>query len=561
MKKIIFIFTTIIGLLFAACSPDEVTINDREPAEQKLVGAELNTPDVTNFDIIQTTDATTGNELEKAVSLKWEAATGNNDGAVLYYVQMDVAGNEFNTAVTIPLKQPGTTELLRDLTFGELNEAVTQIAVNLTAVASALSINFGEANDIEVRVKTILGASIAMQYSQTVTITITPYFTGLSDDLFIDGEAVMAPVSLSNTDGVFQGRVELTNSTFRFFANPIESNISYNYSYFESRGYTIDPLLENANDSEMNFNFTGSEGPWDVTLNTVEKSITLVEVVAPDNLYLVGSLTGWDPATAWAFHNNGDNTFTLAVNLTDGDQFKFLPTNTTWDGAWKEDPNNPGSIINEGGDPNISGYPAGQSLITVNYNTLTFEIKPIPNLYLVGSMTGWDPATSLPMSIASNGIFSIKQSLVAGDAFKFLPTNSGWDGGFDEGNGDIKVDADGDYIISYNYTTNTFNVSNIVIPTELYLVGSFRGWSNDADNPKFTETSSGVFEITQALAADDEFKFVKSNAGGDWANDMAESKIHAKVIEQNDEQNIKVTDAGTYKIIVNFNDGTISVTM
>ena len=561
MKKLIYILIAVFGITLTGCEPDEVTINALTPYDGTLIAAELEMPSINSFVVTQTTDAALGNEKTQAVTLNWSPATGDNDGDIMYFLQMDIAGNKFESAVTIPLGQSGTTELSRAFTFGEINSAVNKLNANLTAIASALSVKYNEVNELEIRVESVLGASVAKAYSQAITINVTPYFSGLTNELNLKGLALADNVKLTFADGVYAGRLNLTKNTFRFFAEPADTSISYNYAYFETNGYTIDPLLENANDAEMNFKFTGNEGPWDFILNTVEKSITLVEVVAPDNLYLVGSLTGWNPATAWAFHNNGDNTFSLAVNLAADDQFKFLPTLGTWDGAWKEDPNNAGSIINEGGDPNISGYPAGQSLITVNYNTLTFEIKPIPKLYIVGSMTGWNPATSLPMSIAKTGIFSIKQSLVAGDAFKFLPTNVNWDGGFDNGKGDIKVDADGDYIISYDYTTNTFNVSKIVIPTNLYLVGSFRGWNNDAGNPKFTNTSAGVFEITQTFAANDEFKFVKSNSGGDWSNDMAESKMHSRVIEQNDEQNIKITTAGTYKVTVNFNTGTIKVVL
>jgi len=573
MKKIIFIFTAIIALTFGACSPDEVTINPLEPTDPLLIGAVLNTPSVTTFDIVQTTDTTVGNEANEAVALTWETATGDNDGSILYYVQMDITGNEFKTAVTIPLAASGTAELTRALTFGELNEAMNQVSVNLVKIASALSVKFDEANVVDVRVQTILGASIAVQYSEIINITITPYFTGLSDEISIKGDALASDVMLVNTDGVFKNRVELTASTFRFFAEPSETNISYNYQYFDSRGYTIDPLLVNANDTEMNFSFTGEEGAWDLILDTNSKTIELVEVVAPDNLYLIGSLTGWDPATAFPFHNNGDNTFTISAHLVDGDQFKFIPTNTSWDGAWKEDPNNPGSIINEGGDPNIGGYPAGQYLITVDFNSLTFTMKEINNLYLVGTISdpAWTPTAAIKMGNPSAGVFSLIRDLKASDEFKFLPTNIDWSGDFGEDpnnpnkgfDGDdeknITVAEDGTYVISYNYTTNDIIVSKIVIPTQLYLVGSFRGWNNDAGNPKFTEVATNVFEITQALAANDEFKFVKSNTGGDWANDIAQNKTSPLVIEQNGEGNIKVTTDGTYTITVNFNNGTIKL--
>ena len=53
------------------------------------------------------------------------------------------------------------------------------------------------------------------------------------------------------------------------------------------------------------------------------------------------------------------------------------------------------------------------------------------------------------------------------------------------------------------------------------------------------------------------FKFIP--VAGDWANDWGESQVSAKVLEQNDEKNLNVADAGTYKITVDFNLGTISV--
>jgi hypothetical protein len=106
----------------------------------------------------------------------------------------------------------------------------------------------------------------------------------------------------------------------------------------------------------------------------------------------------------------------------------------------------------------------------------------------------------------------------------------------------------------------SYTVSKITgTPANLYLVGGFNGWSNTAGNPQFTQTSAGVFEITQTLSANDEFKFVPVAAS--WDNDFGESKVSSRVLEQNDENNLKVTAAGSYKIIVNFNKGNISVVL
>ena len=113
-------------------------------------------------------------------------------------------------------------------------------------------------------------------------------------------------------------------------------------------------------------------------------------------------------------------------------------------------------------------------------------------------------------------------------------------------------------MIAVDFNTLSYTVSSVTeIPGNLYLVGAFNGWSNDANNPQFTEVSSGVFEITQALSAGDEFKFVP--VAGDWGNDWGESQVSAKVLEQNSEKNVSVTEAGTYTITVDFNLGTISV--
>jgi len=344
MKKIIYIFTAIIGLTFGACSPDEVTINPLDPAEPQLVAAVLNTPDVTTFNIVQTTDTAVGNEIDEAVSLTWEAAAGDNDGNILYYVQIDLEGNNFETAVTIPLAMPGTIELSRSLTFGELNESLNQISVNLAAIASAFAINFGEENTLEVRVQTVLDASIAKGYSQPITIAVIPYFTGLSNELFVSGAALTNNVSLTVTDGVFEGRLKLTNGTFRFFAEPAETNISYNYTYFESNDYTIDPLLENANDAEMNFNFPGSEGDWNLVLDPTAKTITLTEILVtpPEGLFLVGDAvaSGWDP------NNNNTPLFKdpsqpgvfsyTGFFKAGGEGFKFLEIGD-WHPQWGKD--------------------------------------------------------------------------------------------------------------------------------------------------------------------------------------------------------------------------------
>jgi len=310
-------------------------------------------------------------------------------------------------------------------------------------------------------------------------------------------------------------------------------------------------------------------GKYKITVDFSTLTYNLELVTSPDNLYLVGSMTGWDPATAVQFANTSENVFTVVYDLPDGAEFKFLEIRD-WPGDWGDDPNNPGSIIQEG-EQNVAGYPGGKYLITVDFNTQTYNLASVDNLYLVGSLTGWDPATSIPMAEASLGVFSTVIDLPDGAEFKFLPQNTGWDGDWgedpnnagrviSEGEQNVAGYAAGTYVIAVDFNTLSYTVSAVSgIPTELYLVGSFNGWSNDAGNPQFTETSTGVFEITQALSDGDEFKFVP--VAGDWGNDWGESQVSSGVLEQNSEQNASVIAGGNYTIIVDFNNGTLTITL
>ncbi|HEY9221511.1 MAG: SusF/SusE family outer membrane protein [Lutibacter sp.] len=565
MKKLIYILIAVFAVT-VACEPDEVTINTLEASEAELIAAELDAPATNAFEIVRTTDLVQGNEATNAVTFTWSEATGDNDGAIMYYLQLDVAGNDFATAVTIPLAQEGTSELLRALTFGELNKAVNKISTNLFAIASPLSINFDDANNLEIRVESILGASIAKAYSQPIALTVKPYFSGLTNELAVSGAALNEEVMITVANGVYEGRLNLTQNTFRFFAQPADNNVSYNYEYFQANGYTIDPLLENANDDNMNFKFTGTEGPWDIIIDTNSKSITLEAVTIPDNIYIVGNNTNpaWNPAISPKMNIVSEGVFALVIELQGiSDGFKFIPTNTGYDGDWGADEANPGSIIQEG-EVNLTGYEAGKYLVIVDYNSLTYKVTAVNSLKVVGTINGWNSATAAPMVEASLGIYSIVLDLPAGAEFKFIPTNANFDGdwGADAANaGRIIQDGEvnlsgyeaGKYVVAVNFNTLSFTVSAVsAIPTNLYLVGQFNGWNAGAA-PKFTNISSGIFEITQALAAGGEgFKFLPQQ---DWPNDWGENKTSSKVLEQDKEQNVTVDTDGTYIITVDFNKG------
>jgi hypothetical protein len=76
------------------------------------------------------------------------------------------------------------------------------------------------------------------------------------------------------SNGIYQATTDfIANEAFRFFAQAGWSPTSYNYPYFT--GGTITPLLVNAADGDSNFRFVGTTGNFKITLNMLDKIITM----------------------------------------------------------------------------------------------------------------------------------------------------------------------------------------------------------------------------------------------------------------------------------------------
>jgi hypothetical protein len=484
------------------------------------------------------------NTANPGLTISWAAPTLVGTAAT-FKVEVALTGTDFATPIEI-----GTTEAyFFSLTVLELN----------TMALDLLEIEGDDTQSIDIRIS-------SGEFSDKVSVVLTPYKVEFTE-LFLVG---------SLTNWTPAEALPMTRLGFNEFEITVDLPAGAEFKFLpQNTGWDGDFGKDPNNagvliqDGEQNLSGYAA-GKYKVYVNLNTFTFTVTEVVAPINLYLVGSLTGWDPGTSLPFFKASENVFTIVVNLPAGAEFKFLPTNTGWDGDFGKDPANEGSIIQDG-ESNLSGYAAGKYLVSVDFGTLTYKVTSVGSLNVVGSINGWDNASALPMGEASLGIFSIVLDLPAGAEFKFLPTLGSWDGdwGKDAANaGRIVQDGEanlsgyeaGKYVVAVNYNTMSYTVSKITgTPANLYLVGAFNGWSNTAGNPQFTQTSAGIFEITQTLSANDEFKFVP--VAGDWGNDLGESKVSSRVLEQNDENNLKVTAAGSYKIIVNFNKGNISVVL
>ncbi len=564
MKKILYAFTVAAALSFQACTDDDITINNFDTEDGTLLSASaLVAPTTTSFIIERTTDAVTGNEATEALALSWEAAETTTSEAIKYFVQMDLEGNSFNNATTLPLRTEGTDATSLTLSFGDLNTGLNHLNDILKAKASPLSVAFGDENAIQLRVQAVLGAAIAKTYSEPVSITVTPYFNGLVDNLVISSSA-FSDVALAVNEGIYETRLELTaNSTFKIFAEPVADAISYNYDFFTANEYTIASELEAGTDND--FTFTGADGNWDLVINTLERTITMTQAIIPDNLFMVGSHNGWNNADlSQQFNTTGDGVFTRVQRFDAGAEFKMIPTSGSWDGDWGEDPASAGSIIQDG-ESNISVADAGNYVVTVNFNTLTFDLRLISEtLFMVGSHNGWNNADATQDFYTSgNGVFTRIQRFDAGAEFKMIPTSGSWDGDWGEdpanagsiiqdGESNITITDAGIYKVTIDFETLTFTLTN-GIPEDLFLVGSHNGWDNSTAGA-FTKTQEGVFTITQTLTASDEFKFLPTL--GSWDNDWGIDGDGMLI--RDGESNVTSTGDGTFVITVDFRKGTVT---
>tara|TARA_R110001583_G_scaffold134843_2_gene286561 strand:+ start:6746 stop:8353 length:1608 start_codon:yes stop_codon:yes gene_type:complete len=493
-----------------------------------------------NGSVIVLNDANLNNN---ALFISWKA---NNQTDATFNVEAAKTGTNFATSYLI-----GTTQ---ESSFGMSVDQLNDFLLDV------MDLNPEEAVSIDVRI------SANENVSQVVSIILTPYKVEFSEFYLVGSLTGWDPptsLAMTNTGfNTFEITVDLADGDeFKF----LPTNANWDGDFGK------DPNNEGMLIQDGEANLSGyTAGKYKIKIDLNSFIYTVEEITSPSELYLVGSLNGWDPANAYPMNLVSEGVFALAIDITDGTEFKFLPQNTGWDGDWGESKTTSGTL-EQNDEDNLKGYAAGKYIVIVDYNTLTFNVSSVNSLNIVGSINGWDNASALQMGEASLGVFSLVVDLPDGAEFKFLPTLGSWDGdwGADKVNSgminqddedNLKGFAAGKYIVSVNFNTLSYNVSSITnVPSSIFMVGSFRGWSNDGDNPKLTQTSAGVYEITQAFAAGDEFKFVP--VAGSWDNDWGKSKVSTGVLEQNSEDNLKVEVAGNYKITLNFNTGTLSVSL
>ena len=211
--------------------------------------------------------------------------------------------------------------------------------------------------------------------------------------------------------------------------------------------------------------------------------------------------------------------------------------------------------------------------VTLNLNdyTLTFvnqegvlpEAAPAPEgeaepetWGVVGSFeaSGWADGNDVAMTEKEAGLWvSAPVELKADDEFK-VRANGKWDKNYGaeckEGGDNIKVEADGTYIVTLDLNAMTLTFAEKE-PDVFTVIGGICGTAWDKDF-EMTEVEPGVWKSEALeLKAGEEFK-VRANGAWDLSYGVDDG-----VANSNNGTNVKVEADGTYVVTLNLNDNTL----
>lgn len=272
MKKIYIILIAFIGVLAVSCNADDV---ENRPVIDAGTAPVLLTPK-SDFSIVLSKET----EKNVATTVTWDKATYTGIQTIVNYtIQIAKAGTNFASPITVM----NTTGISQEITVEELNSAL----VNGGFVEK-------EVNNVDIRIKSVVGASGLPQYSNFYTIKATPYHIPLASSHWLvggatpggwswDGDAETEFPLVAGETKIYQVSLVLkSGESFReFLANDFTSggnwgaDNSHNYTYYADASYAIDAELVNSGDGDKNFKYTGPTGLRVLKIDNVAKTITL----------------------------------------------------------------------------------------------------------------------------------------------------------------------------------------------------------------------------------------------------------------------------------------------
>lgn len=260
-----------IGLLVISCEKDEDQAVITETTKSKI------TPDKTTIVLDK------ANPDNEALNVTWNKSAFDLPVVYTQQLQLGIKGKNFENSSTVDAASS-------PLIF--TNKQLNSIALSLGAAPNV-------AAQIEIRLKTLVGA--ASFYSNVVTLTVTPYLLGPTYnyiDLYLIGDATSAgwtnadtntkflPLVKSSTAGVYSYTGYFAQGEFKMIKTPGSWDPQYGLG---------SPGVLSTSGGSGNIPIAVA-GYYKLTINTTALTYTLVAVPAPStnytNISMIGTASG-----------------------------------------------------------------------------------------------------------------------------------------------------------------------------------------------------------------------------------------------------------------------------
>ena len=552
MKKIIY-YLSIILIMFVGCTDDvEFSSNTEALGTFKVISP-----------VSSASFALNSGTPDNTIQFNWTEATPGVAKKPTYTLSLFLVDNE-SAFKSFPSDNEGNSTTLA-LPFSNIDQAIADAGFSI-----------GEEASIQWQV-TATNGDVEVKTGKT-NIAITRF----SDDGIMAFNLLTPDNNIVITADVFGTPNEEVAFTWEEAVTTSGTGvIEYTVLFDEFDGDFSEPLLTFPILSGLSFTMTHQEigdnfasnanVKWTVIAKITDSTTELKadakyvnwDVFVINELYLVGSHNGWNNATATAFTNDGNGAFSLQIDLLAGAEFKFLPTQTNFEGDWGEDPANPGKLIQEG-ENNASVANAGTYLITVDFATLSFTVTEFvfPDvLYMVGDHNMWNPATAPSMVSNLDGTYIGHLSHTALQTeLKFIDAPN-WDNGIyaDSGDGtsgilvspgnNITLGGPQDYEIKVDLITNTWEANTWAIIGD----GTPNSW-NEPDTDLRYDFDRNVWTTTVDLTDG----FLKFRANNDWALNYGDNTEADGILDFNSPDNIAVS-AGGWQIDLDLANNTYAI--
>ena len=315
-----------------------------------------------------------------------------------FNVTWDVAKYTVPVQITYRIEVSADNKFTKPFVLGTVgNSARTATFTNaqMNTAAQTIGLVKDVAGTMYMRVSSYLGNGESLTSTSNVSmIKITPYeleyptFYLVGAASYVGWTAVDAQVLYkSSSKSIIYTYLE-GGQPFRFLGqknwDPTNYSIDLsgtreNYRYFKQVSSNL------VQDGDENMKFTGTTGIYKITINAATGVQSLDVSASPiptfdfPQIYIVGSINGWDAATAPAMTKVSPGVYEYTVKLDDNSEFKFLGQQSWGEIEWaniiKDNAGNSGFLGPKGDNGNVKFNGGGKTYkITANIKAGIYTI-------------------------------------------------------------------------------------------------------------------------------------------------------------------------------------------